>query len=38
MITSQQITFHVREPSINTPQSPQGRPKPPPKPTPKPAN
>lgn len=23
LITSQQITFHVREPSINTPQSPQ---------------
>lgn len=38
VITSQQITFHVREPSINTPQSPQARPKPPPKPTPKPAN
>jgi Domain of unknown function (DUF4124) len=40
VITSQQVTFHVREPSINTPQSPQGRPKPPPKPkpTPKPAN
>jgi hypothetical protein len=38
LITSQQLTFHVREPSINTPQSPQGRPKPPPRPTPKPAN
>lgn len=37
VITSQQITFHVREPSVNTPQSPQARPKPPPKPTPKPA-
>ncbi len=28
VITSQQITFHVRQPSINTPQSPQ-RPRPP---------
>lgn len=28
LITSQQITFHVRQPSINTPQSPQ-RPRPP---------
>jgi hypothetical protein len=38
VITSQQTTFHVRQPSINTPQSPQARPKPkpPPKPTPKP--
>jgi hypothetical protein len=36
VITSQQITFHVREPSINSPQSPQARPKPPPKPKPKP--
>jgi hypothetical protein len=35
VITSQQTQFHVREPSINSPQSPQGR-KPPPKPTPKP--
>lgn len=34
LITSPQITFHVREPSINSPQSPQARPKPPP---PKPA-
>ena len=34
VITSQQITFHVREPSINSPQSPQARPKPPPKPKP----
>ncbi len=34
VITSQQITFHVREPSINTPQSPQARPKPLPKPKP----
>lgn len=34
VITSQQITFHVREPSINTPQSPQARPKPAPKPKP----
>ncbi len=30
LITSQQITFHVRMPSINSPQSPQARPKPPP--------
>jgi Domain of unknown function (DUF4124) len=42
VITSQQITFHVRQPSINSPQSPQGPkpakpPKPTPKPTPKPA-
>lgn len=37
VITSQQITFHIRQPSINTPQSPQARPKPPPKPKPKPA-
>ena len=35
VITSQQTTFHVRAPSINSPQSPQAR-KPPPKPTPKP--
>ncbi len=34
VITSQQITFHVREPSINTPQSPQQRPRPAPKPKP----
>ena len=42
VITSQQITFHVRQPSINSPQSPQAPkpakpPKPTPKPTPKPA-
>lgn len=36
LITSQQITFHVRQPSINTPQSPQ-RP-PPPAPAPRPTN
>ena len=37
VITSQQTTFHVRQPSINSPQSPQAPPKPkPPKPTPKP--
>jgi hypothetical protein len=35
VITSQQITFHVRQPSINTPQSPQ-RPRPP-APAPRPA-
>lgn len=38
VIQSQQITFHVREPSVNTPQSPQARPKPTPRPTPRPAN
>lgn len=36
VITSQQISFHVRQPSINTPQSPQ-RPRPP-APAPAPAN
>ncbi len=38
LITSQQITFHVRQPSTLSPQSPQAPPKPvkPPKPTPKP--
>jgi hypothetical protein len=35
VISSQQISFHVRQPSINSPQSPQGRP--PPRPTPRPA-
>lgn len=35
LITSEQVTFHVRMPSINSPQSPQA-PKPPPKPKPKP--
>jgi hypothetical protein len=35
LITSQQITFHVRAPSINTPQSPQApRPRPAPGPAP----
>lgn len=34
VITSQQITFHIRQASINSPQSPQARPKPPPKPKP----
>jgi hypothetical protein len=34
VITSQQTTFHVRQPSINAPQSPQA-PKPPPKPRPR---
>jgi hypothetical protein len=41
LISSQQITFHVRLPSINTPQSPQAPPPPPkpkPKPKPKPAS
>jgi hypothetical protein len=38
VITSQQISFHVRQPSINTPQSPQ-RPRPPaPAPAPTPSN
>ncbi|HEY8266458.1 MAG TPA: DUF4124 domain-containing protein [Steroidobacteraceae bacterium] len=42
VISSQQITFHIRQPSINSPQSPQAPkpakpPKPTPKPTPKPA-
>ncbi len=35
VITSQQTAFHVRQPSINSPQSPQAKPGP--KPTPKPA-
>ena len=34
VITSQQITFHIRQASINTPQSPQARPRPPPRPAP----
>lgn len=34
VITSQQITFHIRQASINTPQSPQARPKPAPRPAP----
>lgn len=37
VITSQQIGFHVRQPSINSPQSPQGRATPPPRPQPAPA-
>jgi hypothetical protein len=37
VIMSQQVTFHVRQPSINSPQSPTAPPKPtPPKPVPKP--
>jgi Domain of unknown function (DUF4124) len=37
VITSQQTNFHVRQPSMNSPQSPTAPPKPnPPKPTPKP--
>ncbi len=35
VISSQQVTFHVRQPSTLSPQSPQAQ-KPPPKPTPKP--
>ena len=42
VITSQQTTFHVRQPSVNSPQSPQARPnprapRPRPAPTPNPA-
>lgn len=36
VISSQQTTFHVRQPSINSPQSPQA-PRPPPRPTPTPS-
>ena len=37
VITSQQTTFHVRQPSVNSPQSPTAPPRPtPPKPVPKP--
>ena len=37
LITSPQVAFHVRQPSINSPQSPTAPPKPqPPKPVPKP--
>jgi hypothetical protein len=35
LISTKEIAFHVRQPSINTPQSPQAPP--PPKPKPKPA-
>ncbi len=38
LIASQQISFHIRQASINSPQSPQGRPNPPPRPTPRPAS
>jgi len=39
VISSQQTTFHVRQPSINSPQSPQApRPRPAPRPTPTPSN
>jgi hypothetical protein len=34
LITSPQITFHLRQPSVNTPQSPQRPPPPKPRPTP----
>jgi len=37
VIQSQQVSFHVRQPSTLSPQSPQAPPKPPPKPAPKPA-
>ena len=36
VISSQQTSFHVRQPSINSPQSPQARPPPRPTPTPTP--
>ena len=36
VVSSSQTTFHVRQPSVNSPQSPQGRPTPPPRPTPQP--
>lgn len=36
VISSQQTSFHVRQPSINSPQSPQAPPRPSPKPKPKP--
>jgi len=36
VISSQQTSFHVRQPSINSPQSPQARPTPPPRPQPRP--
>ena len=35
VVSSQTVTFHVRQPSVNAPQSPQNRP--PPKPAPQPA-
>ncbi len=38
LISSQQVTFHVRQPSINSPQSPQAPPPPKPVPKPKPAS
>ncbi len=38
VISSQQTTFHVRQPSINSPRSPQAPPPPKPAPKPKPAN
>ena len=39
VLSSQQVSFHVRQPSINSPQSPQARPppRPAPRPTPLPA-
>lgn len=37
VISSQQTTFHVRQPSIRSPQSPQAPPRPTPRPTPRPA-
>jgi hypothetical protein len=38
VISSQQVSFHVRQPSINSPQSPQAPPRPPPRPQPRPGN
>jgi hypothetical protein len=37
LISTKEVAFHVRQPSINTPQSPQAPPPPKPKPKPKPA-
>jgi hypothetical protein len=37
VIQSRQVSFHIRQPSKLSPQSPQAPPKPPPKPAPKPA-
>jgi hypothetical protein len=36
VLSSQQISFHVRQPSINSPQSPQAPPRPTPRPPPRP--
>jgi len=36
VISSSQVTFHVRQPSVNSPQSPQAPPRPQPRPPPRP--